>query len=279
MTAEQLARMRSVLFVPADRPERFAKALASGADGVIIDLEDAVAPASKASARASLSKWLIEAPDCSVLVRVNSFGTNDYRADLEVGRASRVAAILLPKAETAEAVAAAHTAVGKPIWPIIESAKGLANATSIASAPGVNRLCLGTIDLALDMELDTTSPGASIFMDQARFEVAVASKVAGIAAPIDGVHPRIDDASGLQAAARHASGFGFTGMLAIHPRQPSLINAAFAPSSDEAAWAEAVLAEAASNPGAFSFRGMMIDAPVLARARRIKARAERHSGG
>lgn len=275
MTNVDLKGMRSLLFVPADRADRFDKALASGADGVIVDLEDAVAPARKQFARETLARWLALASRSSVLVRVNGVDSKEHREDVALCGAEGVSAIVLPKAEDSGAIAAVHAASRKPLLPIVETARGLGNLRSIATATGVVRLCLGKEDLTVDMALDSSASGAAAFMDHARYEIAMESRIAGLAAPVDGVHIQIDDIDGLRRSAKHAAGFGFCGMLAIHPRQVAAINEVFTPRAEEVSWASAVLAEAAGRDGvgAFSYQGIMIDGPVLQRARLILKRA------
>lgn len=264
---------RSLLFVPADRPERFAKALASGADGVIIDLEDAVAPKAKAAARVDLTNWLNSVKTGNICLRINGVAHPDHDLDLALTKHPRVDAVMLPKVDNADCCRLVSAASGKPILALIETAKGLTTANEIATAPSVCRLVLGTIDLALDLGIDgNTAHGVSL-LDHARAILTVASRAAGISAPVDGVHSRIADDKGLDLASTNARGFGFTGMLAIHPRQITVIHHAFLPTADQTLWAHRVLESTANNRGAFLLEGQMIDAPVIAQARRVLERA------
>jgi len=258
---------RSLLFVPADRPERFDKALASGADGVIIDLEDAVAPAAKADARAALAGWLDSAATGRICIRINDLTNTDHDLDIALAKHPAVSAVMLPKVDSANCCLLVGAATGKPILALIETAKGLTVANEVAKAAIVSRLVLGSIDLALDLGIDGDTVHGVSLLDHARATLVVASRAADIAAPIDGVHTRIDDEIGVQQASAKAQGFGFTGMLAIHPRQVDVIHRAFLPRSNQVAWAHHVLENAAVNPGAFLLDGQMIDAPVIARAR------------
>lgn len=267
--------VRTALFVPGDRGERIPKALASGADGVIVDLEDAVAADAKAKARQIIREFLDSTPDARVLVRVNAANTEEHEADLALASHPGVLAVVLPKAEAAAQVQYAAQVTGKPIWPLIESTAGVVAVAELAHAAGTERLVLGTIDLALDLGIAFGSEGAERMLDQARFALVVQSRVAGIAAPIDGVFPALDDRSGLTAAAQRSADGGFGGMLAIHPRQVEQINAAFMPSAQEIDWAQRVVQAAATAKGAFTVDGRMVDAPVIAQATRILERAGR----
>ncbi len=264
---------RSALFVPGSRPERFAKALASGADAVIVDFEDAVEEPLKRIARDNLGQFLTANPQARVLVRVNAPDHAEHAADLAFCKQhSGVGAVLLPKVENAAQVAAV-AATGKAVWPIIESARGLLNLAEIAGAHGVDRLSFGGLDLALDLNLSSGSPAAGFALDQARLALIVHSRAAGLVAPLDGVHPAIDDPEGLRDSIRHAYEMGFAGALCIHPRQVPVIHTALAPSGEELAWARRVVEAGSDGAGAYQVDGQMVDAPVLLRARRLLALA------
>ncbi|NBA97440.1 CoA ester lyase [Pseudomonas sp. R5(2019)] len=265
--------VRSALFVPATRPERIPKALASGADRVIVDLEDAVEERLKEQARANLERFLTEHPEARVLVRVNAPEHWAHPADLALcQRHPGVTGILLPKAETAAQVLSAHT-TGKPLWPIIESARGLAALGSIAAARGVERLLFGSLDLGLDLNLRNGSQAAEQVLGQARYAVLLHTRVAGLAAALDGVFPGIQDTAGLRESVAFARDMGFGGALCIHPSQVAVINAALQPSPEELAWARRILDAAASGEGVFVLDGQMVDAPVIGRAQSIIQRA------
>ncbi|NIZ63390.1 CoA ester lyase [Sedimentitalea sp. CY04] len=264
---------RSLLFVPADRPERFDKALNRGADGVIIDLEDAVAPIAKSAARADLADWLETTKADNICIRINDVAYPDHNLDLALASHPNVSAVMLPKVDGATCCCSVSAATGKPILALIETAKGLTMANEVAAVPTVFRLVLGTIDLALDLGIDGDTEHGVSLLDHARATLTIASRAAGISAPVDGVHTRIDDQTGLGLASTKAHGLGFTGMLAIHPGQIEVIHQAFLPTTDQTAWAQRVLENTANNPGAFRLDGQMIDAPVLAQARRVLERA------
>lgn len=263
------AVLRSALFVPGSRPERFAKALATGADAVIVDFEDAVEAPLKAQARDNLRAFLDSNPEARVWVRVNMAGHAEHAADLELCRHAGVIGVLLPKAESAEQVAQVD-ALGKPVMPIVESARGLAEVAQIARVPGVERLTFGGLDLSLDLGLVAGTAAAERLLDQARFVLLVHSRLAELAPPLDTVFPNIDDLSGLARFARDAGDMGFAGMLCIHPKQVAAVHAALAPSASELDWARRVIA-AAGGSGAYQLDGQMIDAPVIARAQRLLA--------
>lgn len=270
MTAPTPAR--SWLFVPSTRPERFAKAASCGADRVILDLEDAVAPHEKAEARRNLVNDAIPR-GVPVYVRVNSALTPWFEDDLAAAAKLAIRGILLPKADSAAHVerAAAVIAPEYVIVPIIETAVGLWNVLEVARAPRVERLVFG----ALDFALDTGMHDADGAFDYARSRIAIVSKIAGVAPPVDAVTLGIDDQDLLKAHATRSRHFGFGGKLCIHPKQIAATNDAFRPSDDEVAWAQAILAEQAARPqdAVFAHRGELVDRPVLERARLIVASA------
>jgi citrate lyase subunit beta / citryl-CoA lyase len=227
---------RSYLFVPGDRPERFDKACASGADAVIIDLEDAVPPANKAQARAAVRQWL--APGRNVLLRINADTTEWYRDDLAVCGAAGIAGIILSKTERIDdALLGIAEKQGKFLLPQIETAQGFASAAKIAASPGVQRLLFGTLDFQMDLGIDGEGEELLYF----RSQLVLVSRLAGIQPPVDGPCTALDDAAQLSADTLRARRLGFGGKLCIHPKQVAPVNAAFAPSPEELAWAKRVL--------------------------------------
>jgi (S)-citramalyl-CoA lyase len=265
--------IRSALFVPGSRPERFAKALAAGADAVIVDFEDAVEESLKPQARDNLAVFLLATPEASVWVRINAPEHAEHAADIAFCQQhSGVAGVLLPKVESAAQVAAVAV-VGKPVWPIIESARGLLNLAEIAAAHGVQRLSFGALDLALDLNLSNDSLAAQFVLDQARVALLLHSRSANLLPPLDGVHPAIDDPQGLHQSIRHAYEMGFSGALCIHPKQIAVIHQALAPDAQVLAWAQRVMDASSHGAGAFQIDGQMVDAPVLIRAQRLLALA------
>jgi len=259
------------LFLPADRIDRFDKAVASTADAVILDLEDAVSPSARAGARdglRALASRIATAP-VPVILRINAVGTSDHADDLAIARDLPLAGIMLAKAESADDVANVASACGREIVSLIETARGLAAARAIATRSA--RLAFGSLDFAVDLgcshDRDMLAP--------ARTELVMASRLAGIAAPLDGVTTAIDDAALIEDDARYASRMGFGGKLLIHPAQIAPAAAGLSPDASEVAWARRIIAaavESAAGSGALSVAGTMVDAPVFRRAERIIGR-------
>ncbi|WP_255429100.1 HpcH/HpaI aldolase/citrate lyase family protein [Ramlibacter albus] len=257
---------RTYLFVPADRPERYSKALASGADAVIVDLEDAVAPGAKRGARDALAGSLDEATP--LIVRVNAAGSPWFEEDLALCRHPGVAALLLPKAESIDVVCHAFESTFKDVLPIVESARGLEEVRAMARVPGVVRLAFGSIDLALDLGIDCAPGGGEAELQPYRAQVVLASRLAGLPAPIDGVSTAIEDAAALRADAERSRRLGFGAKLCIHPRQIAVVRAAFSPDPQRIDWARRVCAAfEAAGGAAVAVDGEMIDLPVVERAR------------
>lgn len=265
---------RSFLFVPGDRPERFYKALRCGADAVILDLEDAVADASKDAAREQIGRWLAAAPAADrarVAVRLNAVDTAWFEADAAMVRAAGAHMAMLPKAESSAAVAKLRSLAGDSVGvlALVETALGVRDVDDVAAAAGVMRLAFGTVDYALDMDLSGDMAG----FDYAAARIAVASRACGLAAPIAGVTLAIADAARVRTDMELARVHGFGAKLCIHPQQVAAVHEALAPSAAQVDWAQRVLAAAqASSQGALQVDGRMVDRPVLERARTILSR-------
>lgn len=273
-SADSGAVARSWLFVPGNRPERFAKAMASGADAVILDLEDAVAPADKLAAREAVAAWL--SPDRPVYLRINAPDTEWFASDLDLVGHPGVAGVVLPKAEFAEVLAqvAVRLAPAAVLLPLVETAFGIARAETLAAQPRVLRLMFGSIDFQLDLGIDGEGEELAFF----RSKLVLASRLSGAQPPIDGVTTAIRDLDRLQAHTRRARRMGFGGKLCIHPDQVATVNRAFAPSDDELAWARKVVeAAGAADGGAVAVDGKMVDRPVLLKAQRMIAEAARRA--
>ncbi len=263
--AERIAAARTLLFVPADRPERFDKALAAGADLVIVDLEDAVAPAMKDAARANLADWL--SAERPVLVRVNVPASPQFSEDLALCAHAGVLAVVLPKA-SAESAMLAAAAAAKPIVALIETAQGIADIAAVAGTEGVARLAMGAIDLAGDLGLGAEDS----LVDPFRLQMTLASRLAGIAAPVDGVTAAFKDEARLASDVSRARALGFSGKLCIHPLQLAAVRVGFAATPEQIAWAQRVVeADAGAAGRAVQVDGEMVDKPVVDRARRILA--------
>jgi citrate lyase subunit beta/citryl-CoA lyase len=261
-----MALPRSYLFVPGDRAERIAKARASGADAVVVDLEDAVAPGNKPVARDAVAGALDAAQP--VVLRINGADTAWFGDDARLAAHPGVAAVMLPKAGSTDAVAALRAASGKAVLALIETAAGMAHLPALAAAEGVARLVFGSIDFQLDLDIADDDLALLPF----RMRLVLASRVAGLPPPVDGVTTALDDEARIAHEARRARSLGFGAKLCIHPRQVALVNDAFSPTAAELAWARRVVDAAASAGGAaVAVDGKMVDAPVLARARRLLA--------
>jgi len=286
--------MRSMLFVPGDRPERFAKAAASGADAVILDLEDAVVPEKRPQARLEIATYLASAErNVPLWVRINPVDTDDALADLAAVIDARPDGVVLPKArDGADVHRASHWleahearcgfAIGSVgLIPLItESAGALLNAASFALLPArVAGLTWGAEDLAADIgAFGNKSPDGEYELTYAlaRSMCLLAAAAAGVPA-IDTVDTEFKDVAAIERRARASRRQGFVGKLAIHPGQLAPIHAAFSPSDDEVRWAARVLAafRAAPGTGAVAFEGGMLDKPHIRQAERILAAASR----
>ena len=278
MPSGALAAARSFLFVPATRPERFAKALASPADAVIIDLEDAVAPGDKVLAREHLATAFaaISAHDRTrLLVRINASSTPWQEADLGLVQAlaaQGLAGVVVPKAESVAALQRVAAAVGPMcvLVPLIESVAGLDQVDALARAPQVLRLAFGHLDFQADLGLACASDEAELV--PVRLAIVLATRRAGLSPAIDGVTPGTQDSAQLQSDAARSRRGGFCAKLCIHPAQVSVVNAAFAPSAAELEWAQRVVtAVEAAGGGVVSLDGRMVDTPVLLLAQRTLA--------
>jgi len=257
---------RSYLFVPGNRPDRFAKAVASGADAVIIDLEDAVPPTDRIAARSAVAAWL--SPGHPVYIRVNGATTEWFRDDIALASSSGVAGIVLPKAEATEDI----ELIGGTVLPIIETARGFANASAIANSRNVARLMFGSIDFQLDLGIHGEGEELLFF----RSQLVLISRLANLPAPVDGVTAVFDSMDPVRVDTERARRLGFGGKLCIHPKQIATVNECFGPTSAEIAWAERVIDAAAKSGGAAaSMDGEMIDRPVIARAQVILAQRAR----
>ena len=263
---------RSYLFVPADRPERFGKALASGADRVIVDLEDAVKPDGKAAARQGL---VAAGFDWNrIVLRVNDAASSFWADDWAAVAALPVAAVLVPKAEDPATIAEAVAGAGRAIEviPQIETVRGVVNLAGLLAAPGVKRVAFGHLDYAVDLG---AAPDWEPML-YTRSTLVLQSRIAGRDAPIDSVTPNFSDDAGLASETEAARKLGFGAKLLIHPRQVATVRRVFAPSEADVDWARRVIAalETASAGGAVTVDGRMIDKPVADAARRVLAQHE-----
>lgn len=257
------------LFVPGDRPDRFAKALAAGADRVILDLEDAVTPDRKADARVAIRSAQLDWQ--RVAIRVNPADSRYWRDDLATVAATGAATVVIPKAERASDLEKAAAVIGRPIevLPQIETAQGLDVLDELLAAPGVRRVAFGHLDFALDIGAEPEWEALTL----ARQRLVWRSRLAEREAPVDSVTVMLDPER-TKADAQAASAMGFAGKLLIHPAQVAPARAAFAPGAAQMDWARRVLeALAEGGAGAVALDGKMIDKPVEDAARRILSKA------
>jgi citrate lyase subunit beta/citryl-CoA lyase len=259
----------SALFVPGSRPDRFAKAAESGAEAIIVDLEDAVAAPAKEVARQNAAAWT-GVPTCRTFVRTNGRRTPWFADDLSALRSSSLDAIVLPKTESADDIAAVTETLRRaiPVVALIETARGLDRLPDILACLAVPFLAFGSIDFSLDLGCAHTRAA----LLNARTELVWRSRAAGKPGPIDGVTIKVDTPSHVLRDARHAASLGFSGKLAIHPNQVSWIRTAFLPDPVSIAWARRVITAGASD-GVACVDGEMVDRPVVERARAILRRA------
>jgi citrate lyase subunit beta / citryl-CoA lyase len=282
-------RLRTLLFVPGDRPDRIPKAAAAGADGIAVDLEDAVALSRKDAARHAVAESLAALPpgEPVVTVRINAVDTGLAEADVEALEPvlGRVDLVIVPMCSSPDAVREAAALLGQAehraglepgrtgIIPLVETATGIFAARDVAAADErVHTLAFGPADLSRELRVTPTALGEELFV--ARCQLVLAAAAAGRAAPIDGPYLDLDDTEGLRRSAATARRLGFGGKQVLHPRQVPVVAAAFAPSAEELRWARRVdeafrEAEAA---GVSSIRlddGTFVDYPIAHRARAL----------
>ncbi|MEW1973633.1 CoA ester lyase [Microbacterium profundi] len=262
----------ALLFCPADRPERFEKAL-ERADAVILDLEDAVAPADKDAARRNVIDAAVGAE--RVIVRVNAPGTSDFARDLAALADTDFRTVMVAKAEDPAALDAFDERFS--LIALCETAGGVAAADRLAAHDRVVALMWGAEDLVASLGGTSSRYAGGRYRDVARYarsRVLVEAGAQGKAA-IDAVHIDIEDAEGLEQEAADAVASGFHATACIHPGQVPIIRRAYLPDAETSAWAEAVIAAAEGERGVFRFRGQMVDEPVLRHARAVIARSRR----
>lgn len=282
----RLSTARSFLFVPADRPDRITKALNSGADAVIVDLEDAVRPENREVARTFLRRLVDVAPnpeDAVLIVRVNPIGSGDFTPDLQAAFDSGAACIMLPKfvpGQSATAIDASLAALEAshgsdsrmPVIGLIESAAGVLGLSGNAVLPSrLIRLAFGAADLQADLKV--TYQTTSIHTDFAMALIVLASAAAGLPAPLDSPHFALEDESGLADSVRRAREGGFGGKLCIHPNQLAIVSSGFGVTEAEQKWAKQVL-EHWTDPdnlgvGAIRVGDEFVDEAMVRRARQI----------
>lgn len=282
----RVALAQSFLFVPGDRPERFAKALEAGPDAVIIDLEDAVRAAARPAAREAVRGFLAQAPSPRppLLVRVNAAGSDDLEADLDAVVAAGLDGLVLPKfgvpaeVRAAEAAlqeresAAGLTAAAIVVVGLVETAAGLLSMAQLSPLPArVVRIGFGAGDFSADTNLDWVASNPSLAT--AKSMVAWASAAHRLAPPIDTAHPALEDMAGLEEETLAAKLMGYTGKFCVHPRQIDIVHRIMRPSAEQVAWAREVLRawsdEGAQASGAQRLHDVLVDEAVVKRARAV----------
>jgi citrate lyase subunit beta / citryl-CoA lyase len=254
----------AILFCPADRPDRFAKA-AAAADAVILDLEDGVAPRDKPAARIALQQTLLD--PATTVVRINPAGSEEQRRDLEALAGTPYDVVMLAKAESAEQI---ETLSAHRVIALIETPRGVVAADSVAAA-GAVAMMWGAEDLLAGLGGRSSRDANGRFRGVAAHARSVVLLAAGAnqISAIDSVFLDIHDLDGIAAQAADAVGSGFAAVACIHPTQVGVVREAFRPTSAEIDWARRVLAAASGAAGVFALDGRMVDAPVLHHARRV----------
>ncbi|GAA5208995.1 HpcH/HpaI aldolase/citrate lyase family protein [Streptomyces thinghirensis] len=262
------------LYAPGDRPRVVAKALAAGADVVVVDLEDAVAPDRKEYAREATAELLTEPQPVPVHVRVNALDGPFAAADLAALAAlPGLAGLRLPKVTSPEQITGVAAATGgPPLYALLETALAVERAYRIAAAhPSLRGIALGEADLRADLGVRGDAG-----LDWSRSRVVVAARAAGLAPPSQTVHPDTRDLEGLAASCAHGRALGFLGRAAIHPRQLPIIERAYLPTERELEEAETIVKAATAQPGALALPdGRFVDAAVVATAQRTLSLARR----
>lgn len=259
------------LFVPGSRPDRFDKAVAGGADRVIVDLEDAVAPADKTMARQAIANWLAHLSDdvrARLVVRINDASSPWFAEDLQWLQGHAVQEVMLSKCESPAQIACVHEHMpsdGK-VMPLIETVRGILALSDIAKSPQVSRLAFGSIDYMHDLDV----PEAGFAVDSAALSIAMASRAAELPPPVAGVTTELD-AQCVKSDTVHARSLGFGAKLCIHPSQVMAVREALMPSPQAQAWAARTLEawQSSKGAGAIQVDGKMVDKPVVLRAQRI----------
>ena len=287
---QSIRPLRSMLFTPANNARRVEKALTLGADGVILDLEDAVAAAEKPAARIALREALAKPRSCLLYARINALGTEWCYRDLVEVVHPGLDGLLLPKVESAADVRTLDWLLGAlereqgmahgtvDIIPIIETGKGLAAINDICASGGrLRRVVFGAADFTLDMNMQWTRTESELA--QARAAIVLASRAAGIEPPLDTVWARLQDAEGLRASVQTSFDMGFQGRMCIHPEQIPVVHDIFTPSAADYAQAQKIVAAfaEAERSGLASIRvdGQFVDYPIVEKARRTVAIMQR----
>lgn len=255
---------RSYLFVPGDRPERFSKAVRSGAHVIVLDLEDAVGSNNKLQARDTVSDWLTNGH--KAMVRINGIDTSWYEEDIAMVSQHKTASIMLPKADAYSARHTSEVLPGYQLIALLETVEAYINLTELMQVPHLYRVAFGSIDFSTESGiLDSNEAMTAI-----RTQIALMSRFANLLPPIDGVSLELKDHSIITQDALRSRELGFGGKLCVHPFQVDPVNAAWQPTEDEKKWAKKILeALESNNGGVIAVDGQMVDKPVFERAKQI----------
>ncbi|PWK13241.1 citrate lyase subunit beta/citryl-CoA lyase/(S)-citramalyl-CoA lyase [Psychrobacter immobilis] len=266
-----ISQNKTWLFVPATRIDRIAKAFASGADAVIVDLEDAVASEDKADARKALQQYHNSTGYQPIWVRINKAGSEEFFKDIVLcQKMPNLAGVLLAKAEQVADIESVHQLINLPVIALIESAVGLYQVDNMAKAVGLAAFSYGFLDLCNDLHVQVGTPAADIVANQIRYQLILTSKVHQLSPPIDTVYPDFNDEIGLNARVQLWSQMGMSGMLCIHPKQVAVVQQALRPTDAALSFAQRVVEEyERSGQAVFEIDGQMVDAPVIARCRQL----------
>ena len=274
------ADTKTWLFVPATRIDRIAKAFASGADAVIVDLEDAVAQVDKAQARAALKDYYDAQHEAKsyrpIWLRINKADSAEFAKDLALcQQLPRLAGVVLAKAEQAADIEKVYQETRLPVIAVIENAIGLYRANEMAKASGLLAFSYGFLDLCNDLQVQVGTASADIIANQIRYQLILTSKVHQLLAPIDSVYADFNDSKGLHKRVQLWSQMGMSGMLCIHPKQVDIVKQALQPTDSELEFAQRVIEEyERSGQAVFKVEGNMVDAPVIERSYQLLSLAE-----
>ncbi len=278
-----ISQNKTWLFVPATRIDRVDKAFTSGADAVIVDLEDTVAPEDKATARAALKDYYDHQHHNqtrdqestqdyrSIWVRINKAGSEAFFKDIVLcQKMPHLAGVVLAKAEKAEDINSVHQVTSLPVIALIESAVGLYQIDSMAKAVGLVAFSYGFLDLCNDLQVQVGTAAADVIANQIRYQLILTSTVHQLSPPIDTIYADFDDEIGLSARVQLWSQMGLSGMLCIHPKQVAVVQQALHPTDEALSFAKRVVDEYERNGQAvFKIEGEMVDAPVIERSRQL----------
>lgn len=270
-TIIKVANTKSWLFVPATRIDRVAKAFASGADAVIIDLEDAVAVVDKAQARLAIEDYYNSPAYQPLWLRINQATSSEFANDVALcQRLPNLAGIILAKAEQAADIEHLYQHTGLAVVALIETAVGLYQVDAMAKALGLVAFSYGFLDLCNDLRIQVGTAAADIVANQLRYQLLVSSRANQLSAPIDSIYADFKDEAGLKDRVTLWSQMGMSGMLCIHPKQVTIVQQALQPTEQQLDFAKKVIAEfERSGQAVFKIDGNMVDAPVVQRCRQL----------